>query len=224
MKIIVLHGDHLVESENRLQRFIKVAKKRNWEVERIIDNSKDIPEVLVSENLFGKKKLVIVEAINLINKKNSNWLEKNRDLIDTSLVVYNQGKISKTSLRLLPNPNSIEEFNLPKLIWSFFDSFYPGNCRNCLKLLKEIIKDEPIELIFALLARHLRSLYWIKIEGSGPPVPTWRLAKLKRQASKFTTRLLKKIVFDLANADIKAKTSQMELSDSLDFIIATKLE
>ena len=134
-------------------------------------------------------------------------------------------------MKQLPKIDKVEEFKLPKLIWSFLDSCFPGNAKNALLLLHEIIKNEPVEFVFSLLAKHLRDLYWVKVDSppgqrpSGPVAyPSWRVEKLKRQSHKFSEGSLEDLINSLAQADIKAKTSQGELIDLLDFIIATKLE
>src|SRR3990170_2603019 len=80
------------------------------------------------------------------------------------------------------------------------------------------------EFIFALLARHLRDLYLAKVAPQKLWYQPWRVQKLKRQASLFKEDQLKEIIFSLAEADIVAKTSQVSLGDSLDLLIATKLE
>jgi DNA polymerase III delta subunit len=167
----------------------------------------------------------------LINKKDGEWLKKNKNAVEANVVIYHKGVVTKTALKILPKPDKIEEFKLPKLIWNFLDSFYPGNAKNCLNLLHEIVKKEPIELVFFLLVKQVRDVYWARVGSppgqrpSGPVAyPPWRVAKLKKQALKFDENVLKKVINDFANADIKSKTSKAKLIDSLDFIIATKLE
>ncbi|KKQ97536.1 MAG: hypothetical protein UT24_C0012G0132 [Candidatus Woesebacteria bacterium GW2011_GWB1_39_12] len=231
MKIIILHGDNTLESYERLQKFIDNAQSRSWEITRISNASQNIPEALVSTSLFDKEKFVVIENANLINKTTANWLKKNGSELNLTLIIYNQGILSQTFLKQLPKIDKVEEFKLPKLIWSFLDSCFPGNAKNALLLLHEIIKNEPVEFVFSLLAKHLRDLYWVKVDSppgqrpSGPVAyPSWRVEKLKRQSHKFSEGSLEDLINSLAQADIKAKTSQGELIDLLDFIIATKLE
>jgi DNA polymerase III delta subunit len=224
MKLIILHGDNTLKSYERLLKFVEVARERGWEVARVVDKTQNIPEILASESLFGSQKLVVIEKINFINKKTSSWLKTNFKTTNANLVIYHQGIISKTFLKLLPKPDKIEEYKLPKLIWSFLDSFSPGNARNCLLLLHVLVKDEPIEFVFSLLAKHVRDLYWVKTDPKSVPYPSWRVGKLSRQAGKFSKTKLIDTIVCLANADIKVKTTQENLINLLDFIIATQLE
>lgn len=225
MKIIVLHGDHTEDCYRRLQSFIKEAKKRSWAIARINDNGPlSLAEVLTGKSLFEAQALYILENFKNLKTKELEWLKKKAKNIDATLVIYNQGSIPKTVISSLPEPKKIEEFKLPKLIWKFLDSFYLGNAKECLGLLHQVIKSEPEEFVFALLARHLRDLCWAKVGADTIPYPSWRVGKLKLQADKFANGQLKEIISQLAKADIKAKTSKANLSDALDFIIATQLE
>lgn len=225
MKLIVVHGDHVVESRERLQKFTEVARKRGWEIERIYDNTKNLKEVLVSNSLFNKDRLVIIENFKLINKGGFDWLKKNTKKIDGNVVIYHEGELSKTALKKIPNPEKVEEFKLPKLIWTFLDSIYPDNAKHALVLLHELIENEPVGFVFALLSSHMRDVYWAKVAPETIPYPSWRVGKLKSQARKFSSEDdIAELIEELAQADIKAKTSQDNLTDSLDFIIASELE
>ncbi|OGM28259.1 hypothetical protein A2962_00020 [Candidatus Woesebacteria bacterium RIFCSPLOWO2_01_FULL_39_61] len=224
MKIIILHGDDVIGSYDRLAKFIEIAKLRNWETYKIGDGNLTLTEALSSGSLFQKEKLIILENVSLINKITSDWINKEADNLDATLVIYNQGIVDLKLIKSLPKNTKVEEFKLKSYIWNFLDSFYPGNVKNVLLLLNEVVKKDPVEFLFTLLVRHLRDLYWLKIDPKALNYPSWRLSKLKRQASRFSEKVLKSIIADLADADIKSKTSQVDLKDSLDFLIATKLE
>lgn len=225
MKIIVLHGDHSQASYERLQKFIEVAKKRNWEIQRIDSNkSLSLPEALTSTALFASNRLFILEGIKNIKKQELDWLAKKSAKIEGNLVIYHDGFIPSTFLKSLPKNTKIEEFKLPRLIFTFLDSFSPKNSQKTLKLFHQVSEKEPVEFIFAILAKHLRDLHWVKVDAEGPGYPSWRISKLKKQAKLFSESLLKEVISDLAEADVKAKTSKASLKDSLDFLIATKLE
>jgi DNA polymerase III delta subunit len=215
MKIILLHGDHNLKSYQRLSVFITEAKKRGWEITR---NS------LTSTSLFAKEQLFIIDDLKKVNKRDFAWLKKNKEKLSGTLVIYHENTLPASSLKLLPKPDKIEEFKLPKLIFKFLDSFYPGNGKQCLKLLHQVIKTEAPEFVLALLARHLRDLYLVKTDIESLFYPSWRMSKLKKQAKHFSENKLKQIIKKLSQADVEAKTSAANLLDSLDFIIVTELE
>ena len=211
MKIIILHGDDILKSYERLTKFTKEAKNRCWEV---ADYNLDS---IANQSLFGAERFYILKDYKLLTKKDISNLSK----YDGNLIIYNEGNIPALFIKTLPKDIKIEKFELPRLVFKFADSFYPTNANVCLKLLHELSTNEPIELTFFWLTRHLRDLYWAKV-GS-PNYPDWRLNKLKSQSNKFSDKLLKEIINDLSNIDVKVKTSKANLKDSLDLLIVKKL-
>lgn len=222
MRIIVVHGDNNLESYNRLQALIEIAKTKNFEILRS-DPSRPISEQLVSESLFNQQRLIVVEDYKLIDKRTIEWIKKN-DQIPVSLLIFHQSTIPKNFIESLPKIDKIEEFQPPKIIFNFLESFYPGNSSNVLKLLHRIVEKDPIELIFFLLTRHIRDLYWIKVDPTGTGYPYWKVEKLKKQASLFTTQNLIELISYLCEIDIRSKTSLENLLDLLDLLIVSKLE
>lgn len=222
MKIIVIHGDNIVESYSRLKELTSVAKKRGWEVKSLEAGTQSLPKEVVGRGLFGEEKLIVIEGVAKIPKKDLLWLSKNKARVGVSVIIYQQTPLSKSLIDSL-KADKVEEYKLPKLTWVFLETLAPGNASSSISLCHKVLKAQPAELVFALMARHLRDLYWVKEEGT-LPFPSWRVAKLKRQASKFSRELLKDLISDMAEADIMAKTSKENLVDSIDFIIATRLE
>lgn len=222
MKVIVLHGDNERASYQRLEKFIEVAKARGWQV-NFLDSPEGISEKLSSVSLFGQQPFFVFRSI---NKWPPSTLKKTKKVLEKgegTVVVYHNDFLGKTILESLPKGVKLEEFKLPRLIFVFLDSFYPGNAKRTLTLLHEVLEKEPVEFVFALLARHVRDLYWAKTD-SPLPVPSWRAQKLKNQAGKFTKGTLEEIIKSLAETDIKVKTSQAELTSSLDLLAINLLE
>ena len=222
MKVIVLHGDNERASYQRLEKFIEVAKTRGWQV-NFLDSPEGISERLSSVSLFGQQPFFVIRSI---NKWPPSTLKKTKKVLEKgegTVVVYHNDFLGKTILESLPKGVKLEEFKLPRLIFDFLDSFYPGNAKKTLTLLHEILKREPPEFVFALLGRHVRDLYWAKTDSS-MPYPPWRIQKLKNQAAKFSNEELKNIIKSLSQTDIKVKTSQAELIPSLDLLTITLLK
>lgn len=204
MKTIVIHGDDLAKSYTRLNQLIDVAKNRQWEIGETLD---------FSASLFAKERLFIVRDYRLLTKKIISLSEK----LKGNIVIYHQGIIPQGFLKSLPEPKKIEEYKLPKVIWNFLD-------RPSAKLLHEVVKNEPIEFVFALLARRFRDLYWAKIDPKSLNCPAWQVGKLKKQSQNLTAPQLQEIIGHLAEIDILAKTSKADLLSSLDLLFLTKLE
>lgn len=218
MKIIVLHGDDTAKSYERLTKFIDTAKKRGWE---IVTN--EFPN---TPSLFGIDRLIVYRDYKLITKQDI----KNFDRFGGTLVVYHEGVIPVTFLKSLPKDTKVESFELPKILFIFLESFYPGNSVQCLKLLHQLVKTQAVELIMFMFARHLRDLYWVTIDPTSSQFPSWRAGKLKSQASKFKInnrdplQNLELIINNLSEIDIAVKTSKADLLSSLDLMIVKQLK
>lgn len=225
MNIIVVHGDHIGKSLKRLEKFIDVAHERGWEIVRIDSADKSsLQETLTSESLFQKERLFVLEKPTIFGKKELDWLREKSKNLQGNLVIYHQDTLKKDFLNSLPRGIKIEEFKLSENIFDFLDSFFPGNSKKSIKILHALLGKEPVEFVFALLARHLRDLYLAKVAPQKLWYQPWRVQKLKRQASLFKEDRLKEIISSLAQMDIAAKTSKEALGDSLDLLIATRLE
>lgn len=176
MKIIVLHGDDLNKSYDRLTKFTDTAKKRNWEI--IYDNISRTP------SLFGNERLTIIRDYKLLGK----------NTLDGTLVIYHEGTLPVTFLKTLPKDTKIEEFKLPKMLWNFLDHM-------SVKTLHEIIKTEPIEFVFIMIA--------------------W---KFKKKYLASPTPKTKEIINKLAQIDVDVKTGKADLLSSLDLLFLKNLE
>lgn len=212
MKVIVLHGDDTDKSYKRLSTFMDVAKKRGWE---IITN--EFPN---TPSLFGIERLIIFRDYKLLTKNDI----KNFGMFDGTLVVYHDSILPQTFLKLMPQDFKMEKFELPKILFTFLDSFYPGNSKQCLSLLHDLTKNTAIELVFFMLSRHLKDLYLVGINPKTTQYPSWRLSKLKSQSIKFGQEKLKQIISKMADIDIKVKTSKADLLTELDLLIIKHLE
>lgn len=137
MKIIILHGEDINKSYQRLTRFIETAKSRDWEI--IYD------QVTATPSLFGKQRLFIV--------KDYRVLPKNLNKLEGTLVIYHEGNLPAAIINKYED-EKVERFDLPKIIWKFLD-------RPSVKLLHEVLKKEPIELVFHLLAKKMRKTKYI---------------------------------------------------------------
>lgn len=212
MKIIILHGDDTAKSYDRLTKFIDTAKARSWE---IVTN--EFPN---TPSLFGAERLIVYRDYKLLTKQDV----KNFDRFDGTLVIYHEGVIPLTFLKSLPKDTKIESFELPKILFTFLESFYPGNSKRSIQLLHQLVKTDAVELVFFMLCRHIRDLYWITIDPTSSQFPSWRAGKLKTQASKFTVGQLQRLISLFSDIDISVKTSKTDLLTSLDFLIVKQLK
>ena len=224
MKVIVLHGDDIIRSRTRLQKFIETAKKRGWKIERLDEAEFSISEKLSGRDLFKTESLFIIQDLRKVKKSTLWWIMKKSAELPVTLIIYQEGTLAKSLLLKLPNDSKIEEFKLPRLIFSFLDAFYPGNAKRVALAFSQIIQSQPSEFVVALLGRHLRDLYWVKGDESTLQLPPWRIGKLKAQSERFDEESLRNLISSLAEIDVISKTTETDLAYSLDLLIATELE
>jgi len=183
MKIIVLHGNDTEKSYNRLTTFINEAKKRGWRTAEF-----SLEEVS-NQTLFDEEGFFILYDYKLLDKK---VLEKLKNY-SGNLIIYNKGKIPAPSLKVI-NPDKIELFELPVLLWKFLDHM-------TIEGLHELVKTNAPEYILAMMA--------------------W---KFKQNYLKSPNAKSAKLISDLAEIDIKSKTSNVDLLMLLDLFIAKNLK
>jgi DNA polymerase III delta subunit len=223
MQTIVVQGEYTTLSYERIKVFIKEAKKRSWDVVRI-DKDDDVANFLMSSRLFEKQRLIVLEDYKNIDKNTLKFIGDHKDNEEITLVIYQKGLVPKSVLEKLPNLKKIETYNPPKLIFKFLESVYPKNAKNCLRFLQEAVRYDPVELIFHLLATHLRDLYWVKCDPSTIPYASWRVSRLETQAGKFEEESLKRLISALAKVDIEVKSSDKDLLVALDLLLASHLK
>lgn len=223
MKLLILHGDDQAKLYSRLQKFTETAKKRSWEIINL-DDVVSIKESISATSLFGAEQFFVLRDIKKLGKNEIEWLKKHAPEITGNLVVYHEGYIPVAITKGITTDVKVEEFKLPKIIFSLMDMIYPGNSTQIIKTLHKIVENEPVEFVFALIAKHMRDLYWIKKDPESAIYPTWRVSKLKSQSSKFTDRVLSDFIASLAKIDIEVKTSKSDLLSSLDLLIIKQLE
>lgn len=177
MKIIVLHGDDSEKSYARLTKFIKEAKKRNWEI--VNDKLED------TASLFGNEKLIIIRDYKSLGKSEFNLIDR----IAGFLVVFHKGVLPATFLKSLPKDTKTEKYDLPVVLWRFLDTWD-------IKLFHKLLKTNAVEYIFAMIA--------------------W---KLKQKFIKNPSIQNAKFISELAEIDVKAKTSKVDLRLALELFL-----
>lgn len=223
MKIIVLHGSDVVKSYERLKKFIDTARSRSWEVSFVDESENTLEENLSAMSLFGSERFFILREIKRLGKKETTWLKKKYTDLPGNLIIYHEGELGKTFINSLPNPK-IEEFKLPKLVWSFLELLRPGATGELVRMFHKIIEKEPAEFVFALIAKQFRDLFWVKTDPVSTGFPSWKIGKLKSQASKFSPEKLKEIIGNLGEIDVNVKTGKTDLVSALDLFIFKHLE
>ncbi len=204
MNAYLIHGENSLGARNRFIALINSYKSRGWEVSKS----------LISDSLFSDKVLLVLENPKTFPK----------EAIGKEIIILCDGNASAALVKTLPKEIKIEKFDLPKKLFAFLDSVYPKNAKNVLRLMRELTESEPVELVFTMLGRQVRDMYWVLEDKDSLKLPPWRVGKLNAQASKFGKSKLKKLIKLFAEIDGKAKSGQVDLVTSLDLFVASELE
>lgn len=224
MKIVVLHGDDVAKSRERFFNIISGVKRKGWEVVSIIQETKfSLGDKLVATSLFPGEVLYTIDNVKKIPEKELSWLSENSNKFEGSLLVYSDSLFSAKLKKYFPKTTTFETFEVPKILFAFLNAFYPSNKKQTLDLLEKLLEDTALELVIAMLGRHLRDLYWALEGGKGMSSQPWRISKLKAQAAKFTKEMLRDTISTLAEIDFRSKTSDVDTRFLLELMIIEKL-
>lgn len=224
MKITLIHGDNQVAARDRFLKIVETIKARGWDVV-VINSTTKLADQLTSNSLFSDNILFVRENnVDKISPEDFTWMSKNFTGYNINLLLYHKGNLAKTVVNKFPKETKVENYDLPKELFKFLEIIYPGNSQEVLKFFHNLIKTEAVELIFTMLARQVKDLYWIMMDEKSTGYPSWRIGKLKSQAKRFTQKQLESFINELSEIDIKTKTSQGQLTHLLDFLFVKTLE
>jgi DNA polymerase III delta subunit len=224
MKIFLLHGDNTTASYERLMKYVEHAKKRSWDIIHYADKSQNLAQLVRSDSLFDTDKLVIVDNFDLLTKKDLEWLKEESPKFTGNLVIHHNKLLPKTKINSVPKLEKAEEFVYPVLLWKMVDAFYPKNAKTFIQLMHQVLEKEAVELVFGLLAKQVRDLYWVLVDPINCPLPDWKISKMQAVVRKFSKEQLESIIEELSEIDIQSKTSDTELKDLLDLLAVKHLE
>lgn len=228
MTMLIIHGENIVESRRKLDQEInRFRLKKTAEILRYEGESLEeslLIQNLESRSLFGLDRLVIIE--NLFSGPKSVGKSKIIDYLKKinppNVIVWEEKKIDKRVLS--PFKAQFLVFDLPKPLFIFLESVYPGNGQKALVLFNQTALVEEIETIFYFLCRHLSQLIVIKdLGGRGlSQWPNWKVQRLIFQADRFELEALERFYQSLLLIDWRNKTgsSPLDLKVQLELLLA----
>ncbi|MBU1071200.1 hypothetical protein KKG65_02180 [Patescibacteria group bacterium] len=203
--MIIIHGPDQVSAQNKLDQLLDQAKNNNLEIQRIEAKNlsrASLSQTLTPSSLFSSSRLVVVD--NLLSLPQSANKKKLIEILkktsNKNIILYESKNIHPATIKSLPT-TQVFSFKENPLIYKFLETFD-------LKILDEIVATrQPLEMLFFMLARHVRQLIQVKTPGSLRLAP-WQLSKISKQSSLFTTDQLINLHKKLYKIDKRQKTSQ----------------
>ncbi len=219
MKIVLICGDDTVASKNRYFEIKTKSAAKGFEIINAAAAN------LTFNSLFTDKILFCIDDAKKINLVQIEKITQDYKNSDINLLIWKSGSADAKLLKILGKETKVEKFDLPKIIFQLVENFYPGNAEKFKKLLTEFLKDENVEFLFTMLIRQIKELYLFHIDKKAfEKFPIWRANKIKSQAEKFDLQNIKDLIIEMADLDIKVKTSKVDLLIALDILIAKYLK
>lgn len=207
--IQVICGEDNVASRNFLNEIIEKFKKENFEIQKIASSEiVEIGSFADSPNLFGLRKIFVIENLNKTIKKGSKVneiLEKYQENKDLEILIW-EDELAKRELKI--KVGKIKEFRPQKNIFNLLDASYPSNLKEFLTLLDAQATAQNEIFILTMLSRHIRSLLLVKEGTVSVTLQAWQVGKLKRQASFWTLEKLIAFYDGLYKIDSGLKTGK----------------
>lgn len=222
--MVILHGENVIKSREKLVSLIKEARSAGKDVERLTAkklNPADLETSLQKTSLFGTEQLVIIEELHsLPRSKKKNQLIEIAANANVEVILWEKRDLTKTMLKQFPKA-TVEYFRLTNSLFAWLDAFSPQtDLKKHLKLLQQAQESNGEQMCFVMLARQVRLLIEIK-DGGRPAGPPFVISKLKKQAQDFSLEQLLGIHQQLFALDMASKTSSsfLSLGQELDLLI-----
>lgn len=233
--MILLHGEQLIKSRQRLAGLIDQARADNHQITRLTSKHltpADLEQALGSSSLFTQPETIIIEELHSLprSKRKTALIElvgaassrANKTNIDSpKLILWEKRQLTPTMLKVFSQA-SIETFKASKLVFRFLEQLR-GDRKGSSELLQQLRQalDQDGEMfIFTMLARQIRMLIQVK-DGGRPAGPPFVIQKLSSQARTFSLPKLLQLHGQLTKIDYEMKRSKSLLSvgQRLDLIL-----
>lgn len=121
---------------------------------------------------------------------------------------------------------TITEYKSQKTIFNLLDLLIPGKGKDAINLLQYLTQYQDIHIIFSLIYKHIKLLTLISNNIIDSELPSWQLAKLKKQSASFKSGVLVAFFEGLQRLEVIEKTSSSPLSlqENLEVLIAVILK
>jgi DNA polymerase III delta subunit len=212
MARIIFHGPHHLKSREAYSRALDQAKISGIKDIVILDKKNISENVLIqsleSPSLFGTSRLITLD--NVFAHPSKSLTNKVINLLQTSpapnihvwyskeLNASQQKKLSSFDMRF---------FKVSPAIFKFLELYSPHKPQQYLKAFNDACDQNSPELVFHLLARHLRDLLSLDNFKGAP----WKKAKLANQFNQIGQANLVCIHHRLYSLDYRLKSGQLIL-------------
>ncbi len=229
--ITLIHGSDITASRNYF--YLEKSKLQNTiTLTGSTITYPDLMQALQGNGLFESDQTILVDEL-FSKRKPSSELDSITTLISQTtqkVIIWESKDLTAKQLGNFKKAD-IKQFKLPSVLFSFLDAIYPLNGKNAISLFHQVISDQPEELVFFMLVRHIRTLLTLSPMNPEPSsheqisevsrLAPWQKSKLEKQAHLFTKAQLLNFYKQLYGLEYGQKTGTLNqpLLASLDFLL-----
>lgn len=213
--MIILHGENIIKSRQRLVELIEAAKKAGKDVERLGAaklKPAELETALQKTSLFGTEQLVVIEELHSLPRSaQKNLLINIVSQANVDVILWEKRALTPTMLKVFPNA-TVEQFKLSNSLFAWLDALSPKtDKKQYMRLAEAAQRANGEQMCLAMLIRQVRLLIQVK-DGAVPAGPPFMISKLKKQAQDFSLDKLLDLHSQLFTIDLNSKTSNSFLT------------
>lgn len=220
----ILHGDNTVTSRDKRTQLLVEMKTKGLGIVHL-EASKltraELEAALSTQDLFGTNSCTCIDGLHSLptSQRKKELLSLLQTHTTEPIIVWEKRALTKTMLAPFAGA-TILEFKTSNSLFAWLETLGTTTpTTKKLELLHEAIQKDGEYLCFLMLIRQLRQLLTISENGTVAGAP-FMVAKLKKQATSFTTLQLLELYQKLAILDEQSKTSTalLPLAAELDLL------
>jgi DNA polymerase-3 subunit delta len=207
-----------------LRKALKESKKKIGWVEAVLPTQREMPDWIMKEAQKQGAKIEGSAAAELANLVGSDLFQARQEIDKAFSYCGKEQAITRDVVRLLCSQSREED------IFDMVDAAGQRDSRKALFLLRELMKDQPIQFIFVMLVRQVRLLIMTKevLEAGGSErdvISTCGMAsfvarKIISQSRQFKMEELENIFQKLNKMDEDSKTGHATLDVEIEMLVA----
>lgn len=209
--LTIIHGDDAVRRQAAVDaKLAHFAAKGLGEVKRIDAPELDLTQFVQATQpttLFKERQVFLINRyFSLKNKALQRDLSAYLNQLPAPVILTAAAVLTPSQLK--PFPSAVKQvYQLPKLVFTFLDSLFPGNQADFIPLFEKIILSQPPETLLVMIASRVRQL--LQLADGQLKLAPWQLARLAVQKNHFPDDRLLALHHSLVQLDRSAKSGRL---------------
>jgi hypothetical protein len=233
MRMLTVYcGDNTIESRNKFLHHKKLLHEQGYECLTVAPDEIHNIDVYIhgSASLFSEKRAFFSENV-LARKQARDALKSYIDDAETQMIIWERSMDDRDIKKYLPKV-LMKSSKLPINVWKLLDSLYPGNARNAIAMLREVVEVADENMLHYMIQRRIKDLILIQagMHGKRSFAP-WQISTLKAQAVRWgngnvSREKLDRMSAKLFDIELGVKTGELSypIHKALDILFSFYLQ